>query len=66
MAARGKLFIVSGPSGSGKTSLIDDVLSEYDDFVRSISVTTRPKRKGETGGSHYHFVSEEEFKRFIE
>ena len=66
MTARGKLFIVSGPSGSGKTCLIDDVLSKSDDFVRSVSVTTRPIRKGETCGSHYHFVTGEEFNRLIE
>ena len=66
MAARGKLFIVSGPSGSGKTSLIDDVLSKSNDFVRSVSVTTRPKRKSETGGSNYHFISQDEFESLIE
>lgn len=66
MAARGKLFIVSGPSGSGKTSLIDDVLSKSSDFVRSVSVTTRPKRKSETGGSNYHFISQDEFESLIE
>jgi guanylate kinase len=66
MAAKGKLFIVSGPSGSGKTSLINDVLSKSNDFIRSVSVTTRPIRKDETGGSHYHFVREEEFEELIE
>jgi guanylate kinase len=66
MTARGKLFIISGPSGSGKTSLIDDVLSKSIDFIRSVSVTTRPIRKGETGGSHYHFISRDEFNELIE
>jgi guanylate kinase len=66
MTARGKLFIISGPSGSGKTSLVDDVLSKSSDFVRSVSVTTRPIRKGEARGSHYHFVTGEEFDRLVD
>lgn len=66
MAGRGKLFIVSGPSGSGKSSLINDIVNESDDFVRSISVTTRPKRKDETSGRQYHFISKDEFEELIE
>jgi guanylate kinase len=66
MAVRGKLFIVSGPSGSGKSSLVSDIVNESDDFVRSISVTTRPKREDEASGSHYHFISKDEFERLIE
>jgi guanylate kinase len=66
MAGRGKLFIVSGPSGSGKSSLINDIVNESDDFIRSISVTTRPKREDEASGSQYHFVSKDEFNKLIE
>ncbi len=66
MTGRGKLFIVSGPSGSGKSSLINDIVSKSDNFVRSISVTTRPKRKGETDGYQYHFISKSEFDKLIE
>lgn len=66
MAGRGKLFIVSGPSGSGKSSLINDIVSKSDNFVRSISVTTRPRRKNETCGCQYHFVSNNEFDELIE
>ena len=65
MAGRGKLFIVSGPSGSGKSSLINDIVNESDDFVRSVSVTTRPKRKDETSGRQYHFISKNEFEELI-
>jgi len=66
MAGRGKLFIVSGPSGSGKSSLVSDIVNEPDDFVRSISVTTRPKRDDEVSGSQYHFISKDEFDKLIE
>jgi len=66
MAGRGKLFIISGPSGSGKSGLVDDVIKGSDNFTRSISVTTRPKRESETSGKHYHFVSKKEFNKLIE
>jgi len=66
MAEKGKLFIVSGPSGSGKSSLVIDAIKHSDNFVKSISVTTRPSRKSETHGSHYHFVSREEFDKLLE
>jgi len=66
MTGRGKLFIVSGPSGSGKSTLSDDIVNESDDFIRSISVTTRPKREDETNGRQYHFINKDEFKELIE
>jgi len=40
-----KLFIISGPSGAGKSSLISDVLNDVKGFVKSVSVTTRPREK---------------------
>jgi guanylate kinase len=66
MTAKGKLFIISGPSCSGKTCLLDDLLKQLNNFVRSVSVTTRPKRKDETEGRHYNFVSEEKFAELVE
>jgi len=66
MAVKGKLFIVSGPSGSGKSSLVNDILNKSGDFIRSVSVTTRPRRKGDISGSQYHFVSDEKFRELIE
>ena len=60
---RGKLFIISGPSGAGKSSLVTDALKDLDGFVRSISVTTRPKRKNELKGKRYKFISEDEFEK---
>jgi len=66
MAGKGKLFIISGPSGSGKSSLVIDAVKHLDNFVKSISVTTRPSRESETHGSHYHFISREEFDKLAE
>ena len=58
---RGRLFIISGPSGAGKSSLIDDALKDLNDFVKSVSVTTRQKRINEVDGVRYRFVSKKEF-----
>lgn len=63
---RGRLFVISGPSGAGKGTICKKVLSEREDLNVSISVTTRPKRKGEVHGENYFFVSKEEFDRIRE
>lgn len=62
----GAVLVLSGPSGAGKSSLIAKISEEIGDFYFSISTTTRAMREGEIDGVHYHFVSEEEFKKDIE
>jgi guanylate kinase len=62
---RGKLFIISGPSGAGKSSLISDALKEICGFIKSVSVTTRPKRKNEKDGEKYRFISHKQFENLI-
>ena len=62
----GVVLVLSGPSGAGKSSLINKIKEEIGDYYFSISTTTRPKREGEIEGVHYHFVTEEEFKKDIE
>ena len=62
----GVVLVLSGPSGAGKSSLINKISDDIGDFYFSISTTTRPIREGEEEGIHYHFVSEEEFKKDIE
>ena len=57
---KGKIIIISGPSGSGKTTLYKKLLASKKlkgRLVRSVSTTTRPKRKGEKHGRDYSFVS---------
>lgn len=66
---KGTLFIISAPSGAGKSSLINALLTRFnnDDSLRlSISHTTRAPRPGEVDHVSYHFVSEQEFKQLIE
>lgn len=64
-APRPRLVVISAPSGAGKTTLCDLVLKDKDfgDVVRSLSVTTRPRRANERDGVHYRFVTPETFER---
>ncbi|MFO7883087.1 MAG: guanylate kinase [Kosmotogaceae bacterium] len=62
---KGIPFIITGPSGVGKTSIIKKVLEKFDDFIFSVSYTTRPKRKDEKEGVDYYFISEDEFKKLV-
>lgn len=59
----GKLFIISAPSGSGKTTLCKRLVERVPHIVRSVSLATRPPRKGEKNGRDYLFVTKEEFER---
>jgi len=65
MTTKASLFVISGPSGSGKSSLIADVLKDLDNFEKSVSVTTRSVRRGETDGVQYHFISKEDFEKQV-
>ncbi|MFC1704192.1 guanylate kinase [Candidatus Omnitrophota bacterium] len=59
-----KIFVVSGPSGSGKTTLCAHALAHpaiKGVIIKSVSVTTRAKRRAEKAGKDYRFVSEKTF-----
>lgn len=63
---RGLLFIISGPSGSGKTTLAASLLKSRvlkKGLIRSLSLTTRPRRPGEKDKKDYLFISEKEFQQ---
>ncbi len=62
---RGRLVVVSGPSGVGKGTVLKYVL-ENEDFVYSVSATTRQKREGEENGVNYFFVTKEDFSGMID
>lgn len=65
-AARARLVVVSAPSGGGKTTLCRMLLEKFPNLIKSVSMTTRPRRPNEIDGVHYHFVKPEEFTRRVE
>lgn len=62
---KGLLVVVSGFSGAGKGTLVRRLISDYDDYSLSVSMTTRGIREGETDGKDYFFVSREKFEDTI-
>lgn len=65
MGEHGVLIVLSGFAGSGKGSIIRELMAKYDEYVLSVSATTRAPREGEVEGVHYFFKTEEEFKKMI-
>lgn len=60
----GVLFVISAPSGAGKSTLLNGI-RHFNDFIYSVSCTTRKPRPGEADGSDYHFLSRTEFENEI-
>jgi guanylate kinase len=58
---RGLMFVLSSPSGAGKTTLTRRLLEQDAAVQMSVSVTTRPPRRGETDGVDYHFIDAARF-----
>lgn len=65
MEKKGILIVVSGFSGAGKGTLMNKLLSSYDEYALSISMTTRPPRNGERDGVEYFFTDREHFEDTI-
>lgn len=59
------LFVISAPSGAGKTTIIKELFRKMPEIKFSVSATTRKKRKDETNGVDYYFISREEFENKI-
>jgi guanylate kinase len=59
------LVVLAGPAGVGKGSIVRWILDNEDDFMLSVSATTRDPRPGEVDGVHYHFVTEAMFEDLI-
>ena len=60
----GVMIILSSPSGAGKTTLVN-LLSKKDNYVISVSHTTRNPRPGEVNYKDYFFINDNEFQRLI-
>ena len=65
MKDKGILIVVSGFSGAGKGTLMKRLLSDYDNYALSISMTTRDPREGEVHGREYFFTDKEKFEKTI-
>jgi guanylate kinase len=60
-AARPSLTVLAGPTAVGKGTVSTYVRDHYPQVWLSVSATTRDPRPGEVDGTHYFFVSDEEF-----
>lgn len=58
-------MIVSGPSGVGKSTICKEVARRIENVYLSVSVTTRPRGKGEKHGKNYWFISKEQFQQRV-
>lgn len=63
---RGNLLVLSGPSGVGKGTVLDKLLTNFDQVEYSISATTRKPRQGELDGRDYFFMEEDNFFKKVE
>lgn len=63
---KGKTFIICGPSGVGKGTVVAKLLASDPTLYFSVSATTREPRPGEVDGKHYHFLSREQFEKWIQ
>jgi guanylate kinase len=64
-ARRGLMLVLSSPSGAGKTTLSRLLLKADRNIELSVSVTTRPRRKGEKNGKDYHFIDRARFETMV-
>ena len=60
------MLILSSPSGAGKTTLAKGLLESEANLDLSVSVTTRPPRRGEAEGIDYFYLSHDAFRRDVE
>jgi len=58
--------VLSGPSGAGKDAVLSAMKTRPLPLSFIVTNTTRTPRAGEVDNVHYHFVSQQEFKRLID
>lgn len=57
------VVVVTGTSGAGKGSIERILLERIPELELAVSATTRERRPTEENGTHYWFISDEEFDR---
>ncbi|MBQ8460462.1 guanylate kinase [bacterium] len=61
-----KLYVISGCSGVGKGTVLKEFMKRNsDNFMLSVSCTTRKPREGEIDGVNYFFLTHEQFEQNI-
>ncbi len=64
MTDKGSLIVISGPAGSGKGTIVK-LLTKDENYVVSVSTTSRSPRADDIVGVTYNFVSRDEFLKMI-
>ena len=65
VSEKGILVILSSPSGAGKTSIARALVKGNENFLFSVSATTRKSRPGEVNGREYDFLTVDQFRQKI-
>ena len=65
VSKKGILVILSSPSGAGKTSIARALVEGNENFLFSVSATTRKSRPGEVNGREYDFLTVDQFRQKI-
>lgn len=60
-----KIIALFGASASGKDTIQKWVVANYDNINSIVSCTTRPKRDYEKDEVDYHFITSEEFTKYL-
>ena len=58
--------VLAGPTAVGKGTVSAAIRAQYPEIWLSVSATTRAPRPGERDGTHYRFLSEDEFTHLVE
>ena len=61
----GKLLVISGLSAAGKGTIANELVKRFDNYVLSVSATTREKRGNEADGKDYFFITRDKFEKMI-
>ena len=65
ISKKGILVILSSPSGAGKTSIARSLVEGNENFLFSVSATTRKSRPGEVNGREYDFLTVDQFRQKV-
>ncbi|WP_026427460.1 guanylate kinase [Actinomyces slackii] len=61
-----RLTVLAGPTAVGKGTIVAELRRRHPGLFVSVSATTRSPRCGEIDGTHYHFISDEEFDALVD